>query len=68
MTYEGCVKNGVVVLGGKVTLPEGTVVRVEPIEPRPLNERFRDIIGRAPGLPPDMAEHHDYYIHGTPKD
>ena len=67
MTYEGHIKNGVVILDGKTVLPEGTAVRVEPIEPRPLNDRFRDVIGRATDLPSDMAENHDHYIHGTPK-
>jgi hypothetical protein len=32
MTYRGQVKNGVVVFKGKLSLKEGTVVRIEPIK------------------------------------
>ena len=75
MTYHGIVKNGVVVLGDVVELPEGTEVNVEPIgqsgdssEDSPtLVEQFSDIIGTVPDLPPDMAECHDHYLHGAPK-
>jgi hypothetical protein len=75
MTYRGVVKNGVVVLGEKAELPEGTEVCVEPInrgegflgDGPTLVEQFRDVIGTVPDLPPDMAEHHDHYLHGAPK-
>ena len=33
MTYRGQVKNGVVVLEGNSSLPEGTRVQVQPLEP-----------------------------------
>jgi hypothetical protein len=32
-----------------------------------LYERVKDFIGIADGLPSDMAENHDHYIHGRPK-
>lgn len=32
-----------------------------------LFDQFKDVIGIAPDLPEDMAEHHDHYIHGTQK-
>jgi hypothetical protein len=32
-----------------------------------LYERFKDFIGCIDDLPPDFAENHDHYIHGTPK-
>lgn len=69
MTYRGHIENGLVVLDDTVTLPEGTAVRVEPVnQPRPsLAERFKDVIGCISDLPSDMAENHDHYIHGTPK-
>jgi hypothetical protein len=75
MTYRGIVKNGVVVLGEAAELPEGTEVRVEPVargDNFPANEstlveQFSDVIGTVPDLPPDMAEHHDHYLHGAPK-
>jgi len=78
MTYSGHVENGVIVLDELPTaLPEGTKVRVELVASGPpsdstqqrptLAEQFKDLIGKAEGLPVDMAENHDHYIHGTPK-
>lgn len=70
MTYVGKVTNGVVVLDGNATLAEGTVVRVEPVEAGfeapTLAERLESVIGIAKGLPPDLAENHDHYLHGRP--
>ena len=73
MIYRGHVKNGVVVLDKDVRLPDGVEVKVETVEPvedtprKTLAERFRNVIGVADDLPADMAENHDHYIHGTPK-
>lgn len=71
MTYRGRVKNGVIVLDLPAALPEGAEVdvkAVQPVEEIPtLYERMKDVIGIIDGLPPDMAENHDHYIHGTPK-
>jgi hypothetical protein len=75
MTYRGQIRNGVVVLEGQPPLEEGTVVTVEPVtraeaaeEPLPtLAERLKDVIGKAAGLPKDLAENHDHYLHGQPK-
>ena len=70
MPYHGHIQNGVVVLDEPVPLPNGTEVRIEPVdsERRPtLAERFRNVIGTVPDLPSDMAENHDHYVHGTPK-
>ena len=69
MSYRGHVVNGVVVLD-QATLPEGTEVRVEPVPEtarKTLADRLRRVIGRAEGLPVDMADQHDHYLHGTPK-
>ncbi|HJT36107.1 MAG TPA: hypothetical protein VJ783_29055 [Pirellulales bacterium] len=33
-----------------------------------LAERLGDLIGSVPELPADMAEHHDHYLHGAPKE
>jgi len=33
-----------------------------------LAEQFGDLIGSVPDLPADMAEHHDHYLHGAPKE
>ncbi|MEN6406543.1 MAG: hypothetical protein ABFC77_08740 [Thermoguttaceae bacterium] len=73
MTYRGIVKNGVVVLGDTIELPEGTEVSVSPIQQGAsfpedgvaLVEQFRDVIGTVPELPSDMANHHDRYLHGA---
>ncbi len=70
MTYRGHIENGVVVFDDQVQLPEGSQVRIEPVESKPrmtLAEKFKDIIGVVSDLPSDMAENHDHYIHGTPK-
>jgi hypothetical protein len=78
MTLLGHIENGMIVLDEATTLPDGMKVRVAivpvgsmepaPIElPKSLYERYQTIIGAAEGLPPDLAEQHDHYIHGTPK-
>lgn len=68
MSYQGHVENGVIMLDEPAELPEGTLVRIEPVvRRRTLAEQFADIIGTVPELPTDMAEHHDHYVHGTPK-
>ena len=53
-------------------LPTGTKVRIEPIElaeaeTSTLAERLKPVIGAVRGLPPDLAEQHDHYLHGQPK-
>ncbi len=70
MELEGVVQNGVIVVDGAVPLPEGTrvkiVVEMPPRKPT-LAERLLRHAGTVPGLPPDLAEQHDHYIHRTPK-
>ena len=75
MTYKGHVRNGVVVLDEPVGLREGDEVSVEvtrrgqePEDDAPtLYEQLKDVIGIAEGLPSDLAENHDHYLHGHPK-
>jgi len=78
MIYRGHVKNGMVVLESEAQLPEGIEVRVEPVEPPPdepaldehgqtLGQKLMKYAGVLKDLPPDLAENHDHYIHGTPK-
>lgn len=74
MTYQGTVQGGVVVIQGPDRPPEGAQVRVEMMEPRdtaaegrPWAEVLGSVIGKAQGLPEDLAENHDHYIHGTPR-
>ena len=77
MTYRGHVENGTVQLDNMPTLPEGAQVEVRLLtensphegdkEIPSLYERLKDIVGKAEGLPPDLAENHDYYLHGQAK-
>jgi hypothetical protein len=71
MTYRGHVKNGVVVLDAAVTLPEGAEVEVSPRDADKDSptwaEAFKDVIGKAEGLPTDSSTNHDHYLYGTPK-
>jgi hypothetical protein len=76
MTYQGLIKNGVVVLESGVVLPEGEHVEVRltnggralpPASGPTLFERFKSVVGKAEGLPSDLAVNHDHYIHGAPK-
>lgn len=74
MTVRGHIKEGAVVLDKPVELPDGMNVEVDvrpmadSIESGPTwAEVFGDLIGSVEGLPSDMAENHDHYIHGTPK-
>jgi hypothetical protein len=65
MTYHGRVKNGVIVLDEPVPLPEGTEVKIEPVEPvteKPsVWDKLLELEGTAHGLPADVAERHDHY-------
>jgi hypothetical protein len=70
MTYVGHIKKGVVVFDGPERPPEGAKVRIEEVpaeEQQNWVEVFKDLIGTVEGLPTDMAENHDHYIHGAPK-
>lgn len=70
MTLEGTVRNGVVVVDEPAKLAEGAKVKVivDDIQPgQSLREFLMEFAGSCQGLPPDMAEQHDHYIHGTPK-
>ena len=71
MTLEGTVVNGKIVLDEPVGLPNGSLVQVEVLAQSkaasPLGEALLKLAGTAVGLPEDMAEQHDHYIHGTPK-
>ncbi|HYG76296.1 MAG TPA: hypothetical protein VEK08_14925 [Planctomycetota bacterium] len=80
MTLHGKIVNGAVVLDENVKLPEGAKVKVEleedqteqPPEQRPdiwrkLYELGKWAETQPTALPPDLAENHDHYIHGTPK-
>jgi len=74
MEYTGTVTKGVVVLDNGNALPEGARVRVTLTEPPPKTEREKTLgqrllkfAGSVEGLPNDLAENHDHYLHGRPK-
>lgn len=73
MTYEGTVQGGVVVLEPGARLPDGTLVRVEPIskcatttEPK-IVDAFRIGELAADTEIPDLATNIDHYLYGHPK-
>jgi hypothetical protein len=70
MSVTATVEAGKIVLPSCVTWPDGTVLRIEPVEkgePKTLRELMKDFEGIADDLPSDMAANHDHYIHGHPK-
>jgi len=77
MVYRGHVENGVIRLAEGPALPDGVEVEVHLLsditpggddEKIPtLYERLKNFVGKAEGLPPDLAENHDHYLHGRPK-
>ena len=78
MLLEGLVHEGAIILDRPMNLPEGARIEIEvkavmaPVRPasnpRPtLSERLLKHAGTVTDLPSDMAEQHDHYIHGTPK-
>ena len=69
MSITATVINGEIVLPSGIDWPDGTVVRVEQVkeEPQTLRDLLKDFEGIADDLPADMAENHNHYIHGHPK-
>jgi hypothetical protein len=77
MVYRGHVENGSIWLEAAPALPEGAEVEVRLLaesssaegdeEIPSLYERLKDVVGKAEGLPPDLAENHDCYLHGQAK-
>jgi hypothetical protein len=69
MTIAGTIKNGVVVLDEAPPVPDGTRVEVVLAPPQEGEPTLRNLLALAGtvDLPPDFAEQHDHYIHGTPK-
>ncbi len=75
MSYRGRVRNGVVEFEDGPVPPDGTAVRIEPIDASDqatdaAEEYVRtmmEIAGTARGLPADLARNHDHYLHGRPK-
>lgn len=76
MTLHGHIHNGMVVFDSPIALPEGTVVRVEPVVqaivesdlPRPsLADRLSNFLQHTVDLPADAATQHDHYLYGHQK-
>jgi hypothetical protein len=76
MELTGVINNGTVVFDQPCGIPDGTKVTVQ-IEkaidataasaPSTLGKRLLKHAGTVTGLPEDLAEQHDHYLHGTPK-
>jgi len=77
MTFQGQVKNGVVVLNDSVKLPEGASVEivlapelekeVDLSQVPTLSESLKDVIGSVDDLPSDYATNLDHYLYGAGK-
>jgi hypothetical protein len=72
MTIAGTIQNGVVVCDEPLKYPDGTRVEVivapsDQDSKEPTLKGLLELAGTVKGLPPDMAEQHDHYIHGTPR-
>ena len=76
MEMTGTITNGTVVLDVPYSIPEGTKVKVRveravevksEMAPSAVGKRLLKHAGTVAGLPADMAEQHDHYLHGTPK-
>lgn len=75
MSVAGTMKGGVIVLDEQQPIPEGARVQVvfvpaeapQPTDNGPTLTNLLDLAGTVKGLPSDMADQHDHYIHGTPR-
>lgn len=78
MTYRGVVKNGLVRLDERISLPEGTAVSVRPLRKKSKaprrnkslsapGQRLIKYAGKAKGLPADAARNLDHYLYGHPR-
>jgi len=69
MSITATVEEGKIVLPAGTNWPDGTVVRIEPVQEEvpTLWDTLKEFEGAASGLPPDMAKNHNHYIHGHPK-
>ncbi|MGC8542276.1 MAG: hypothetical protein ACP5QA_16855 [Phycisphaerae bacterium] len=70
MTYRGRVRGGVVVLENPTAFAEGTEVDVEAVgeaKQTTWAHVWKDVIGKAEGLPPDSSRNHDHHLYDTGK-
>ena len=75
MVYRGRVENGVVVLDGRFSLPDGTEVSVRALRPKAkddgkstrksgVGQALLRLAGKAVGLPADASRNVDHYLYG----
>jgi hypothetical protein len=72
MTHRGHVRNGQITFDEPLRFPEGAEVIVALVEPSSTNnENLNDVLlrhaAKGENLPSDLAEQHDFYAHGKPK-
>jgi hypothetical protein len=70
MEIEGLVHDGVIIPDDPTAFPEGTLVRITPVnpeKPRSFGERLAQFKGAVSGMPVDLARQHEHYRLGTPK-
>jgi len=70
MSFTGVISNGQIIAEEKINLPDGTKVRIEPMQEGPgetLADAFRVFMGVCEGLPSDLARNHEHYLHGAPR-
>jgi hypothetical protein len=75
MIYEGIIQNGLVVVNGAVSLPDGTPVRIEPIvaptataaSRGQIDPVFRMAELAADAGPTDLSVNIDHYLYGHPR-
>jgi hypothetical protein len=75
MEITGVVSNGTVVFDSPINIPDGTKVSIRVLgqierastTSSSLGKRLLKHAATVAGLPSDLAEQHDHYLHGTPK-
>ena len=71
MTYQGTVKNGVIILPPNVALPEGAKVDVTVRQDSAKQGSLADVVLKLAKprshLPADYALNHGHYVGGEPK-
>lgn len=69
MNITATVEHDTIKLPEGVHLPDGTRVKIEPVEKQmpSLLERMSPFVGMVKDAPSDLAENHDHYLYGAPK-
>ena len=75
MSFTATVENDTVKFPAGVHLPDGTKVNIAPVvadierqpPPQTFAERYAEFIGAWKDGPTDLAENHDHYASGAPK-